>query len=101
MKKLRNEKPELSKKSPFYITKYRYYELKNFCLQYLDWKKALEQANGWESSSHEVSGIVRGTLPESSTERQAIIRAYVKTLSYVFAAMAGVCFVSGLAVLSE
>lgn len=24
MKKLRNEKPELSKKSPFYITKYRY-----------------------------------------------------------------------------
>lgn len=34
MKKLRNEKPELSKKSSFYITKYRYYELKNFCLQY-------------------------------------------------------------------
>lgn len=26
---------------------------------------------------------------------------YVKTLSYLFAAMAGVCFVSGLAVLSE
>ena len=26
---------------------------------------------------------------------------YVKTLSYVFAAMAGVCFFSGLAVLSE
>ena len=26
---------------------------------------------------------------------------YVKTLSYVFAAVAGVCFVSGLAVLSE
>lgn len=76
MKKLRNEKPELSKKSPFYITKYRYYELKNFCLQYPDWKKALEQVNGWESSSHEVSGIIRGSLPESSTERQAIIRAY-------------------------
>lgn len=26
---------------------------------------------------------------------------YVRTLSYVFAAVAGVCFVSGLAVLSE
>ncbi len=26
---------------------------------------------------------------------------YVKMLSYLFAAMAGVCFVSGLAVLSE
>lgn len=77
MKKLRNEKPELSKKSPFYITKYRYYELKNFCLQYPDWKKALEQVDGWESSSHEVSGIIRGSLPESSTERQAMIRAYM------------------------
>lgn len=76
MKKLRNEKPELSKKSPFYITKHRYYELKNFCLQYPDWKKALEQVNGWESNSHEISGIIRGCLPESSTERQAIIRAY-------------------------
>lgn len=26
---------------------------------------------------------------------------YIKTLSYLFAAMAGVCFVSGLAVLLE
>lgn len=26
---------------------------------------------------------------------------YIKTLSYLFAVMAGVCFVSGLAVLSE
>lgn len=26
---------------------------------------------------------------------------YIKTLSYLFAAMAGVCFVSSLAVLSE
>jgi hypothetical protein len=26
---------------------------------------------------------------------------YIKTISYLFAAMAGVCFVSGLAVLSE
>lgn len=82
MKKLRNEKPELSKKSSFYITKYRYYELKNFCLQYPDWKKALEQVNGWESSSHEVSGIIRGSLPESSTERQAMIRAYNALLDY-------------------
>lgn len=32
MKKLRNEKPELSKKSPFYITKHRYYELKKLLL---------------------------------------------------------------------
>ena len=87
MKKLRNEKPELSKKSPYYIPKRRYYELKNFCLQYPDWKKALEQINGWESNYHEVSGIIRGNLPESSTERQAIIRAYYSTHIILFCSM--------------
>lgn len=79
MKKMRNEKPELSKKSPFYITKYRYYELKNFCLQYPDWKRALAQVNGWESYNHEVSGIIKGRIPESSTERLAIVRTYYST----------------------
>lgn len=76
MKKLCNEKPELSKKNPYYIPKRRYYELKNFCLQYPDWKKALAQINGWESNYHEISGIIRGSVPESSTERQAMVRAY-------------------------
>ena len=76
MKKSRNERPELSPKSPFYITKYRYYELKNFCLQYKDWKRALTQINGWESNYHEISGIIRGSVPESPTECQAILRVY-------------------------
>lgn len=35
------EKPELSKKSPYWISKHRYYELKHFCLQYPSWKQEL------------------------------------------------------------
>ena len=31
---------ELSERSKYYIGKYRYYELKYFCLQYPDWVKA-------------------------------------------------------------
>lgn len=33
----------LSPKNKYYIPKYRYLELKNFCLQYPDWKTAINQ----------------------------------------------------------
>lgn len=32
-------RPELSKKSKYWISKHRYYELKHFCLQYPEWQK--------------------------------------------------------------
>ena len=35
--------PELSKKSKYYISKHRYYELKHFCLQYPEWQKELTE----------------------------------------------------------
>lgn len=31
---------EISEKNKYYIEKHRYYELKHFCLQYNEWKKA-------------------------------------------------------------
>lgn len=31
-------RPEISKDSPYYISKHRYYELKHFCLQYPEWE---------------------------------------------------------------
>lgn len=33
---------EISVKSPFYISKHRYLELKHFCLQYPEWKRELK-----------------------------------------------------------
>lgn len=33
-------RPEISEKNKYYIDKHRYYELKHFCLQYDEWKKA-------------------------------------------------------------
>lgn len=35
---------DISKKSQYWIPKYRYLELKNFCLQYPDWKKQTSHA---------------------------------------------------------
>ncbi len=38
-------RPEISEKNKYYIDKHRYYELKHFCLQYNEWKKAYNSCN--------------------------------------------------------
>lgn len=38
-------RPEISEKNKYYIDKHRYYELKHFCLQYNEWRKAYESCN--------------------------------------------------------
>lgn len=38
-------RPEISEKNKYYIDKHRYYELKHFCLQYKEWKKAYALCN--------------------------------------------------------
>ena len=42
-------RPVLSEKNKYYIDKHRYYELKHFCLQYDDWKKAYSILDGYDS----------------------------------------------------
>lgn len=37
---------ELSKKNKYWISKHRHYELKHFCLQYPEWKKAYALRTG-------------------------------------------------------
>lgn len=46
---MKHEKPELSRKNPYCLPKYRYLELKNFCFQYTDWKRALARLDGWRA----------------------------------------------------
>lgn len=38
---MKNQRSELSPKNKYWIPKYRYLELKNFCLQYPEWKKLI------------------------------------------------------------
>ena len=44
-------RPELSIKNKYWIDKHRYYELKHFCLQYNEWKKAYSAIDGFSKSS--------------------------------------------------
>lgn len=79
---MRHEKPELSKKNPYHLSRHRYYELKHFCFQYEEWKKALTLLDGWQAHGDEVGGIVKGNMPSDPTERCAILRAYYSQRIY-------------------
>lgn len=63
------ERAELSKKNPYHIPRYRYYELKYFCRQYDDWKKALTLIDGWQTSPNDISGIIKG-VPTRKPDRE-------------------------------
>lgn len=43
---------KLSSKNPYWISKHRYYELKHFCLQYPEWKKAYFSLNLYPRLEH-------------------------------------------------
>lgn len=69
-------RPEISDKNKYYIDKHRYYELKHFCLQYKDWKKAYELCNDsiifTTNPSHNFFGAV---VPSDLTAKYAIRKA--------------------------
>ena len=41
-------RPEISKKSKYWISKHRHYELKHFCLQYPEWKRCYINTDGFK-----------------------------------------------------
>ena len=57
---MKRERAQLSTKNPCSIPKHRYYELKHFCLQYPDWKKALVLLDGWNTEPRDIPGIIKG-----------------------------------------
>ena len=46
-----DQRPEISVKNKYWIPKYRYLELKNFCLQYPEWKLALNSITLLQANS--------------------------------------------------
>ncbi len=69
-------RPEISKKSPYYISKHRYYELRHFCLQYPEWKRAYHAVDGFSSKSSEGHEHVSGGGTADPTAVYAEKRLY-------------------------
>ena len=67
-------RPKLSVKNPYWIDKHRYYELKHFCLQYPEWKKAYAEYVGPSISS--ISRRPSTNDYSNPTENRAIMKAY-------------------------
>lgn len=61
------ERPELTKKSKYWIPRHRYYELKHFCLQYPSWKKHLAIISDWPNCIPKEVRIKQNT-PKRPTE---------------------------------
>lgn len=68
-------RPKISEKNKYYIDKHRYYELKHFCLQYNEWKKAYALCNESIIFTSNLDKIPSGTSPSDLTAKYAIKRA--------------------------
>lgn len=67
---MKNQRSTLSSKNKYWIPKFRYLELKNFCLQYPDWKLALKEISLLQSHS-----VVTPTSdPSDPTNKMAVCR---------------------------
>ena len=69
---MKNQRAMLSTKNKYWIPKFRYLELKNFCLQYPDWKLALKEISLLQSHLF----VVPSNKVTDPTNRMVECRSY-------------------------
>lgn len=69
-------RPELSIKNKYHIDKHRHYELKHFCLQYPEWKKAYADFDDPSIPLSTIERVPTSNLPCDPTAKRAVIKAY-------------------------
>ena len=68
-------RPEISVKNKYWINKHRHYELKHFCLQYNEWKKAYAACNEAIIFASEFDRMPSNNIPSDLTAKYAIKKA--------------------------
>jgi len=63
---------KISEKNKYYIDKHRYYELKHFCLQYNEWKKAYANCNDAVIFASAMERIPASNIPSDLTAKYAM-----------------------------
>lgn len=69
-------RPETSKKNKYWIDKHRHYELKHFCLQYPEWKRAYIECDDIYIPACKIVKQSTANTHANPTEKRALIRAY-------------------------
>lgn len=77
-------RPELSKKNKYWISKHRHYELKHFCLQYPEWKKACSTHSMKIASLITLeTSLARFTPHNPSNVKASLIEYYTKQIDLI------------------
>ena len=66
---------QISEKNKYYIDKHRHYELKHFCLQYREWKKAYADCCDAVIFASKCDCIRSSNIPSDLTAKYAIKKA--------------------------
>ena len=66
---------ELSIKNKYWIDKHRHYELKHFCLQYPEWKRAYSDLEDMSIHISTIDKFPNSNLPSDPTAKRAIMKA--------------------------
>ncbi len=69
-------RPEISEKNKYYIDKHRYYELKHFCLQYNEWKKAYASCNDAIIFASKFDRQPSSNIPSDITAKYGMMKAH-------------------------
>lgn len=67
---------QISEKNKYYIDKHRYYELKHFCLQYSEWKKAYASCCEAVIFASRFDGMPASNMPGDLTAKYAMKKAH-------------------------
>lgn len=59
---------KISENNKYWISKHRYYELKHFCLQYLDWKKAYAGIDNLAVSNSNLDKISSNSISDITSK---------------------------------
>ncbi len=67
---------EISQKNKYWISKHRYYELKHFCLQYPEWKKAYSEISDIGLPLCMIKSMPKDNLPSDPTAQRALMKTF-------------------------
>ena len=67
---------KISEKSKYWIDKHRHYELKHFCLQYPEWKKAYSDFDNQSIPLSMIERVPTSNLPGDPTAKRAMMKTH-------------------------
>jgi len=74
----------ISEKNKYWIDKHRHYELKHFCLQYPEWKKAYAAFDDDSISLSTIERVSTSNIPGDPTAKRALMKAkYSERISLI------------------